>query len=65
MNRYVKAALKGAAILWCTFAICTGIVLLAFLCGTHPYVGIPIAITLVGAFFGWLYEADDGEDCDW
>lgn len=61
MNKQVKAALIGVAAVWGTFAVCTAIVGLICLCAAHPWIGCPIAITVVGAFFGWLCENDTSD----
>jgi len=62
MNRQVKAALVGAAVVWAVFAVCLGLVGLVCLCAAHPLIGGPIALTLAGAFGGWLCVNDNDEE---
>jgi uncharacterized membrane protein YoaK (UPF0700 family) len=64
MNKQVKAALIGVAVVWAVFIVCAAIAGLVCLCAAHPYIGCPIAFTVVGAFFGWLCENQESDSCD-
>jgi hypothetical protein len=61
MNKQVKAALIGVAVVWALFVTCLSIVGLVVLTAAHPIIGGAIDLTVVGAFFGWLCENQDEE----